>query len=239
MASQQRCEPYCLPQPIYDMPRQNTASVAQAPAEAGVDGLPAGLLTIPGLQVVQSFKLVGSPLFKLLRRYALEHGGDMARVREYMLAGDREAARRVVHTLKGISGNLGATRVHHLASELVAELTAGADSEQIEAKLKMTETELSTLVSALLESIPEETSADSTVVDWVKVGQVMLDLEPLLEISAVDANLIFEQNAALLKTALGPLGAQLERALDSFLYPEALDCLRQIYRDRPELGIQK
>jgi hypothetical protein len=90
-----------------------------------------------------------------------------------------------------------------------------------------TEAALKTLVAALLAAIPEAIPAAPVEVDWAVVMQVLDDLEPLLATSSMKANILFEANTPLLKTALGILGDGLEQQIGHFLYPEALATLRQ------------
>ena len=68
------------------------------------------------------------------------------------------------------------------------------------------------------------------------VRRVLDDLEPLLVISSVEANELFAANTALLKSALGPLGATLALHLEGFLYLEALEGIRQARTEHAELG---
>lgn len=72
-------------------------------------------------------------------------------------------------------------------------------------------------------------------VDWSVVRQVLADLEPLLDNSSMQANLLVETHAALLKAALDPLGAELEQRIEHFLYPEALEVLKQVRENTPKL----
>lgn len=62
----------------------------------------------------------------LLHRYIAMHGGDMARVRDHLAAGELDAAQSVIHNLKGISGLIGARQVAAQATALHAALRAGS-----------------------------------------------------------------------------------------------------------------
>ena len=55
---------------------------------------------------------------RLLRLFAKDHSGDMEKVRASLLQGDREAAERIVHSLKGVAGSLGVSAVYPLVVEL-------------------------------------------------------------------------------------------------------------------------
>ena len=55
---------------------------------------------------------------RLLEQFAATHGNDASLMSLQAAAGDRDAVRRTAHALKGVAGNLGATNVRDLASEL-------------------------------------------------------------------------------------------------------------------------
>lgn len=74
--------------------------------------------------------------------------------------------------------------------------------------------------------------------DWAVVRQVLAELEPLLRASSMQANQLMETHTALLKSALGPWGLELERRIEHFLYPEALETLKRAREEYPELSAQ-
>ncbi len=215
--------------------------VPPAPAIAGA--LPAELAAIPGLDAERGLKFLNGHLAtyqRLLRRYAVDHADDMARLRERMSQEDRDEARRLAHTLKGSSGNLGATGVQRLAAELETAIKEGRDASEIDALTSAVESELQRLTAAICAALPEEAETPyEGEVDWTLVRQVLAELEPMLAASSIRANQVVETHGALLKAALGPLGAELEQRIEHFLYPETLDTLKQARREHPELNLQR
>jgi len=196
-----------------------------------MEALPAGLTTIPGLDARQGLKVLNGHLaayLRLLRRYTVEHDGDMVRLRERMAQGDRDEARRLAHTLKGSSANLGVSGVRKLAANLEAALKEGRDAADIERLAGTLEGELRRLIAAIRLALPEGAEAPHQgEVDWAVVRQVLAELEPMLASDNMQSNRIIEQHAALLKAALGPSGAELQRLIEQFLYPEALEVLKR------------
>ncbi len=92
------------------------ANQAEAPAEERLRGL-------SGFDVEEALRRVrgNRELYgRLLRDLAREHGGDARAVNDALAGGDRELAHRLIHTLKGLAGNLSATRLHRAAGELDA-----------------------------------------------------------------------------------------------------------------------
>jgi two-component system sensor histidine kinase/response regulator len=64
----------------------------------------------------------GNLYIDLLRRYSEGQKKAAERIRESLAAGDRPLAERIAHTLKGVSGNIGAAEIQSLAGELEAAI---------------------------------------------------------------------------------------------------------------------
>jgi len=218
------------------------AAIVQ-PVAAAITALPAelsALAAIAGLDVELGLKILSGHLatyLRLLRRYVADHADDMTKLRARLSQGDTDGARMLAHTLKGSSGNLGATVMQQLAGELEAAIKEGRDAPEIERLASAVESELLRLTAALRAALPEEVAVVyEGEVDWPLVRQVLADLEPLLVNGNTQANQIIETHAALLKAAAGPLGEELERQIECFLYPEALETLKHARMEHPELA---
>jgi CheY-like chemotaxis protein len=134
-------------------PRRPLASeaspvVEQRPRLAEPDGLPdiIGLDTRLGLS-----RMCGKrPLYlKMLRRYAESQSCAPAQIRAALAAGDTEVAERVAHTLKGVSGNVGASGVQQLADLLDTAIRTHGTSGEVLRCLGELETPLAELISSL------------------------------------------------------------------------------------------
>ncbi len=215
------------------------ATIIPPPTAAAAEALPAEVAAIPGLDAERGLRALGrlAPYLRLLRQYAVDHADDMTRLRQRMSEGDREAARRLAHTLKGNSGSLGATDVQHLATELDAAIRAGSDATEIERLACSVESELQRLATAITAALPDEAVAPyAGEVGWTMVRQVLAELETTLAASSMRANQLIDTHAALLGAALGAPGAELQRQIGHFLYPEALATLKQARQEHPELA---
>ncbi|HOE40315.1 MAG TPA: ATP-binding protein [Rhodoferax sp.] len=196
-----------------------------------VDSVPAALLTIPGLEVARGLKVLKGQValyLRYLRKFSVDHAQDMTRLRGHLAASDAEGARRTAHNLKGTAGNMGATGVQQLATELDAAFKSGAASTEVERLIAALDSELGQLAAALELALPAESVTVSLAqVDWALLRQVLTELEPLLLSGNLKANRLVSTHAALLKAALGPLAAQFEWQLAQFLHAEALKTLAQ------------
>ena len=110
------------------------------------------LSSIPGLDPVAGLKnILGNlPRYqRLLVLYGNTHQGDLERVRTLLQQGERETARRIVHSMKGASGSVGAYAVHRLATELDLLLRGEAPVAEALALAARLESAHETLVKAI------------------------------------------------------------------------------------------
>jgi HPt (histidine-containing phosphotransfer) domain-containing protein len=68
---------------------------------------------------------------------------------EALAANNLAEAGRLAHTLKGVAGTIGATRVQALADELNRAIRHGAGGEEVERMCEALASELSELIAAL------------------------------------------------------------------------------------------
>jgi two-component system sensor histidine kinase/response regulator len=95
-------------------------------APRDVESSGAGALPpIPGIDTVSGLRrVVGNRdlYFDLLRRYSEGQRDAATRIKEALDGGDRSLAERLAHTLKGVSGNIGASEAQTVAATLEAAI---------------------------------------------------------------------------------------------------------------------
>ncbi|OQW85940.1 MAG: hypothetical protein BWK76_07300 [Desulfobulbaceae bacterium A2] len=218
------------------------AAMVTPAALVAIEAPAAELAAIPGLDIARGLKVLNGRIdiyLRLLRQFGADHGDDMARLRERISAGDWDEARRLAHTLKGSSANLGATGVQDLAAKLEAAIKDGRDAVTIKLLANTLDIGLQALVAGIRTALPQTLAAPyADKVDWTVVRQVLAELEPLLAAGSMQSNQIFETHAALLKTALGPLGVELEQRIEHFLYHEALETIAECGVRNAECGMR-
>ncbi len=220
----------------------NTSIAAAPRLDAEEPSLPSALTAISGLDTTQGLRTLDGhrPTYlRLLRRFAAEHAQDMTRLRDSLARDDRQEARRLAHTLKGVSANLGATGVQQLAAELEGAINEGRDLAEIRKLNARLGSALQTLTGAILAALPEvaETPSEAEV-DWALTGQILAELAPLLAASSMQANQLADTHAGLLQQALGSTGVELLQRIARFQYPEAADTLKRARAEHPELNAQ-
>ncbi|WP_298927974.1 response regulator [uncultured Ramlibacter sp.] len=133
--------------PVTPAPAKAPARLA-ALAASGLDQLQdiEGLDTGVGLSRV----LGKQPLYlQLLQRYASSHKGVGAQIRQALVDGDLVTAQRLVHTLRGVSANVGALIVQGHAQLLEQALHEGRSMDVVRPLLVELEIPLGGLVAAL------------------------------------------------------------------------------------------
>ena len=134
------------------------APPAAVPAEPtvtlGANGLPQG---IPGLNTALGLsRMVGKkPLYlAMLRRYAAGQKAVPFQVRAALGEGDTILAERLVHTLKGVSGNVGAVVIQDLAGAVEHSLREGEPQVRVLERLEAMEGPLALLMGELEAHLP-------------------------------------------------------------------------------------
>ena len=89
----------------------------------------------------------------LFESYVASHARSVSGMREALANGDADALRRHAHTLKGSSGNVGASHVAELAKELQWRGEHG-DLEGLEAWIEAVEVEFERVIAALRRRLP-------------------------------------------------------------------------------------
>ncbi len=151
-----------LPQPVTASDRASVGTVAveiashpQAPATDA--DLQQRLVQIKDLDVAQGLLSLRNRLstyVRLLGKYVDGHGKDMTDVREQLAAGNYDEARRLAHSLKGVSATLGANEVRARALALEMAIKDRLDRATIEACIVGVENAWSPLVAALARVLP-------------------------------------------------------------------------------------
>ncbi len=192
-----------------------------SPALAAIDGLDAA----SGLR---SLRGDGSFYMRLLEQFAATHGNDASLMSLQIAAGDRDAVRRTAHALKGVAGNLGATKVRDLASELERGAGENADASRLREKIALLDAELHALAIALRKALPTRSEARGARggLDPARTAETLARLEALLTGNDTAANDMFGESGAILAAALGDAAGIVERQIENYDYAEALKTLR-------------
>jgi PAS domain S-box-containing protein len=181
--------------------------------------LPTGL---PGLDTALGLRRVlgKTELYiGMLRKFCSGQRNSIAVCRAALQAGDNDTAHRIVHTLKGLAGNIGASEIQADADRLEMALKQKATiSTEALAHL---EQKLHSLIDALLPCLPADSKLDAILIDPARVEAVSAELLQLLQASSSRAGRLFDEHRALFAAAAPGQVHELAEAISDFDFDRA------------------
>jgi two-component system sensor histidine kinase/response regulator len=184
--------------------------------------------TVRGLQIMNGNK----KLYRsLLEQFAEKNKNVFTEIDLLIASGDHETVIRLVHTIKGVSGNLGANQLSAVSAKLEAALKVDlkVDSKILENFKK----ELSATIIEIqnrLTPIPEtEVDDQGVTLDAEKFKKLFKELIELVEGVDYDSKQKMEEILAL--PGIGGLKAELLKAqseIKKFEYDKAMEIIKQI-----------
>jgi CheY-like chemotaxis protein len=191
----------------------------------------------PGLDIRMALSRLGGDLGlyrRLLTAFNSEWAEAPRHLAELVARGERESAKHLAHTLKGVAGNLGANGVAAVTADLMRSLGEAAEALEAEALLAALERELWLVATATAglgdETIPPApTGAQGTVAPILERLLTLLDQNSF---SAADA--LRDLSAHLADRGHEARLAELEAAVMALDYPRARRALEHL---RGDLGV--
>jgi two-component system, sensor histidine kinase and response regulator len=183
--------------------------------------------SIPGVDTAGGLKRVAGNrqlYMKLLRKYIEGQSGVVNAINAALQTGDRTIAERLAHTLKGVSGNIGAAAVQHDAAEVERAVRNGAD---VSAALTRLGAELTAVIGRLRESLDTGEGPAPAARAAQNVQEICGKLGAYLADSDGEASEYLSEHAELLRRALGQEEfGSLRKSVDEYDYVSALEKLR-------------
>jgi CheY-like chemotaxis protein len=188
---------------------------------SGIQGLDSAL----GLRRV-SGKIV---LYEtILRKYIAGQATVVDELRTAVENQDFELAKRLAHTTKGVSGNIGATEVQEIAAEIEAGLGDGVDAVVILDKLTVLHSALAPLLQSLAACLPQDIKTVAVTIDRDKLAELRAQLTDFLKADDSQAADLFEEHASLFQAAWPDQFKSLETDLKNFDFDQAFQTLEAI-----------
>jgi PAS domain S-box-containing protein len=196
------------------------------------------LMAIPGLDAAAGLQRVlnkRASYLNLLRMFSKGQKNTAEQLHADLTAGRREDAERTAHTLKGVSGNIGAGEIQAKAAIIEDAIRDGESIAALEPGIA----EAGQALSELTESIDALLNAESDApeggveVSWEQLAPIIVRLEALLADSDADASEVFQVNRQLLLDAFGAAGEAIEEAIGQFDFEEAASVLQEAKASSP------
>lgn len=164
----------------------------------------------------------------LLKRFENSQGDAVREVRDCLAQDKRYAATRVLHRLKGVAANLGATDVARLSAQAESAVAEGQDSSAA-ALLLALEQALAVVINAARElPAPVHAAAGSTPVS--NLPQALGDLQMLLRNSNMRALAAFKALTPILEQRCPDLLPGLANAIETLDFSDAEQRLQEIMK---------
>ena len=199
---------------------------------AATSELPSG---IDGLDMAEALRCVlGNKLcyLSMLRRFAVGHKFTLFDLCKALDGIDWSTAERLAHTLKSVSGSIGAVVVQYLAEKLEFGIKARLPRVELDALLFALKTPLENLLEQLEQKLPKEQGMRMVTVDPEKLKAVCDKLYTLLADNDFIAIEEMEAHADLLCTAFPDHYRKLDQSMRSFDLAAALAALRNAITTR-------
>ncbi|MFZ6759487.1 response regulator [Undibacterium sp. Ji50W] len=182
---------------------------------------------IDGLDVAAGLRRVlgkHARYLTMLRGFVSSQAVVTLQIQTSLQQGDSTTAERLAHTLKGLAGNIGATRLQEISGELELALRSAQPTETL---LAATAETLARQVAAILDKLPPEEQKVATVADMTRFKLVSDELAGLLADDNAKAERLLEQHEAMLEAALPSHFKQIAELIRQFDYEQALLVLNQ------------
>jgi two-component system sensor histidine kinase/response regulator len=182
----------------------------------------AGLDMTNGLRRVLGKKAL---YLSMLRKFVAGQKSAPDEILKALGANDWNGAERIAHTLKGVSGNIGATDLQQLADKFEAAIRERRPRDELDGLLSALKNLLKHLIAQLEQNLPKEQVMTSIPVDTAKLKMVCDKLKILLTDDDAAAADVLEANAQLLSAAFPGHYQKIAAAIQSFNFKAALTAL--------------
>ena len=194
--------------------------------------------TVEGLNSAEGLLRVAGKrklYLKLLRQFCVQQSDAPGQITELLRDGDRTAAERTAHTVKGVAGNLGVKTVQLAAGELEKAIHDGADAARLESLRQQFATVLTLFVDRLRAALGEEpvspTAPKAMVVDAAQLKLVVEQMTRYLAEFDAAASDCLEANRGVFASLFSAEEfAKFEQQVQGYAFGEALAQLEQAAR---------
>jgi two-component system, sensor histidine kinase and response regulator len=215
-------------------PVVKTAGIPMAESRADEMEIP----TVEGLDSAEGLLRVAANrklYLKLLRQFSAQQSDAPVQITELLKVGDRPAAERKAHTVKGVAGNLGVKTVQLAAGELEKAIHNGADAARLESLRQQFATVLTPFVDRLRAALGEEpvspAAPKAMVVDPAQLKLVVEQMtRHLAEFDAAASDCLEANRGVFASLFSAEEFGKFEQQVQGYAFGEALAQLEQAAR---------
>jgi two-component system, sensor histidine kinase and response regulator len=204
---------------------ESRADNMEIPTVEGLDSAE-GLLRVAGNRKLY---------LKLLRQFSVQQSDAPVQITKLLKAGDRPAAERTAHTVKGVAANLGVKTVQLAAGELEKAIHDGADAARLESLRQQFATVLTPFVDRLRAALGEgpvfPAAPKAMVVDPAQLKMVVEQMaRHLAEFDAAASDCLEANRGVFASLFSAEEFGKFEQQVQGYAFGEALAQLEQAAR---------
>jgi PAS domain S-box-containing protein len=188
--------------------------------------LPSG---IDGLDISNGLRRVlgkKSLYLSMLRKFVAGQKFITSKIFKELENNNWDVAMRLAHTLKGVSGNIGATDLQLMAEKLEIAIKERDPREEVNGLLDVLTEPLENLIAQLEQQLPEEQIKTPVVPHQEKLKNICFRLEKLLADDDAEASEVWESNTDIFNAAFPDQFRKIDEAIRSFNFEAALAILK-------------
>ena len=166
-----------------------------------------------------------------LRKFATTQKQLSEQLNSALAATDLEVAERLVHTLKGLAGNIGALQLQQDAAAVESVIHSREPADSWQPLVKTMTTRLLSLITQLEQKLPHSEPSQPEVlvqIDREMLKRVCCQLGQLIEESDAEALDLIETHLALLRAAFAENYQSFYDAIQRFDFDQAFAILQQV-----------
>jgi len=163
---------------------------------------------------------------RLLAKFTETHSADFTNLRRMLSEENREEARRIAHSLKGVSATLGAVHINQASIALEQAIRDGAENATLLPLIDHVEEAYHALHSQLA-TLQENTSPPAASIDAAAAQTLLQEIRRELEHGDMSVQERVRFHAETLKQLLGPRFGEFDNLVSSFEFENALAFLNQ------------
>ncbi|MFN4340740.1 MAG: PAS domain-containing protein [Azonexus sp.] len=164
---------------------------------------------------------------RLLAKFAETHNGDFDLMRRALTDDNRDEARRIAHSLKGVSATLGASVINQATIALERAILDGAPTAALHPLIDRAEEAYHALHSQLA-AIRENAGPPPITIDLTAARALLQEIRHELEYGEMSVQERVRTHAETLKHLLGQRFGEFDDLVSSFAFEDALFLLDQI-----------
>jgi PAS domain S-box-containing protein len=204
------------------------------------------LAELPGIDTVPALARVGGhpdALIRLLKKFGGGQANSVDDIAGLLNAGKIRKAQQAAHTLKGVSGNIGAAELHQAAAKL-EQVIAEERADQWKSSLELTRRMMDKVMASIrsLDTFDDDPAIDAGTVetdhplDRTRIIFTLSEIKKLLNSNSYGAGKAVEALVTLLeRSVLSEASMELKKYVERYHFKEALEAVGKLEQQVSEM----